>query len=83
MVECENHPERAAVGLCMRCRAPVCAACCTRVDEVNHCPACLKELASRPPPAPPSSAPAAALLVAAACLFFYSVFWVARSGLIP
>jgi hypothetical protein len=28
----------------MRCRKYICAACCTRLDGVNHCHACLKEL---------------------------------------
>jgi hypothetical protein len=28
----------------MRCRVIICAACCTRVNGVNHCHACLKAL---------------------------------------
>lgn len=28
----------------MRCRVVICAACCTRVNGVNHCHACLKAL---------------------------------------
>jgi hypothetical protein len=28
----------------MRCRAVICHACCTRVDGINHCHACLKAL---------------------------------------
>ena len=44
---CRYHPNTAAVGLCMRCRAPVCAACTTRLDGVNHCHACLRALGSR------------------------------------
>jgi hypothetical protein len=31
----------------MRCGAPVCAACTTRLDGVNHCHACLKVLGAR------------------------------------
>jgi hypothetical protein len=41
---CQFHPDRAAVGLCMRCRRTICADCCTRLQGVNHCHACLKEL---------------------------------------
>ncbi len=33
--------------MCMRCRAPGCAACTTRLDGVNHCHACLKALGAR------------------------------------
>jgi hypothetical protein len=28
----------------MRCRVVICTECCTRVDGVNHCHACLKAL---------------------------------------
>jgi hypothetical protein len=31
----------------MRCRAVVCDACCTRLDGVNHCHACLRAMAAR------------------------------------
>jgi hypothetical protein len=31
----------------MRCRAVVCAACTTRLEGVNHCHACLRQLAAR------------------------------------
>jgi hypothetical protein len=44
MSACRYHPDRPAVGVCMRCRAPVCAACTTRLDGVNHCHACLRAL---------------------------------------
>jgi hypothetical protein len=33
----------------MRCRTVICAACCTRVQGINHCHACLERLA-RPRP---------------------------------
>jgi hypothetical protein len=31
----------------MSCRRVICAACCTRVEGVNRCHACLKSLGSR------------------------------------
>ena len=31
----------------MRCRVVICSACCTRVNGVNHCHACLKVLGGR------------------------------------
>jgi hypothetical protein len=31
----------------MRCRSVVCEACTTRLDGVNHCHACLREMAAR------------------------------------
>ena len=47
MAFCHFHPDRAGVGVCIRCRKVICAACRTRVDGVNHCHACLKALGSR------------------------------------
>jgi hypothetical protein len=83
MVSCEFHPDRPGVGVCMRCRAVICAACCTRVDDVNHCHACLKELAARPVRTAGSSTAQAVLALAVACLFFFGVFWAARGSLAP
>jgi hypothetical protein len=31
----------------MRCRRVICAACCTKLDGINHCHACLKALGQR------------------------------------
>ena len=47
MAVCKYHPGRPGVGVCMRCRAVVCAACTTRLEGVNHCHVCLRELAAR------------------------------------
>jgi hypothetical protein len=41
---CHYHEDRPAVGICMRCRRAICAACTTRLDGVNHCHQCLKKL---------------------------------------
>jgi hypothetical protein len=57
MTVCRYHPDQTAIGLCMRCRATICAACCTRLDGINHCHACLKTLAVRPPKPPRRSSP--------------------------
>src|SRR5437763_6584220 len=51
MAVCHIHSDRPAVGVCMRCRGEICAGCCTRLDGVNHCSACLRQLgrtAARP-----------------------------------
>jgi hypothetical protein len=47
MPVCSYHPDRPGVGVCMRCQKVICSACCTRVDGVNHCHACLKALGSK------------------------------------
>ncbi len=47
MPVCFYHADRPGVGVCMRCKRVICAACCTRVDGVNHCHACLKILGSK------------------------------------
>jgi hypothetical protein len=48
---CQNHPEREALGVCVACRARVCAECVTKVDGVNHCAACLAARAASDTPA--------------------------------
>jgi hypothetical protein len=42
---CPNHPQREAIGICVRCRARVCSECATKVDGINYCVSCLAELA--------------------------------------
>ncbi len=41
---CRYHPERDAIGVCMRCRAVICSECSTRIDGINHCRPCLEVL---------------------------------------
>jgi hypothetical protein len=47
MRTCHFHSDRPGIGICMRCRVVICSACCTRVNGVNHCHACLKVLGGR------------------------------------
>jgi hypothetical protein len=42
---CPNHPQREAIGICVRCRRRVCSECATKVDGINYCVDCLAELA--------------------------------------
>jgi hypothetical protein len=83
MAPCEYHPDRPGIGVCVRCRAVICSECCTRVDDINHCHACLKELAGRPIRQAGSSTARAVLLLTLACLFFLGIFWAARGSLTP
>ncbi len=81
MHACFYHEDRAAVGICMRCRRPICAACTTRLDGVNHCHQCLKELSRRAaePRVGSGSGFAVALvllLVGCFCLFLECLFLV-------
>jgi len=47
MAWCDYHPDSTAVGMCMRCEARICTACCTRLEGINHCHRCLNELGKR------------------------------------
>ncbi len=74
MRACSYHDDRPAVGICMRCRRPICAACCTRLDGVNHCHRCLKELGRRsaePRTAPTSGAVLAVVVLLAGFLMLF------------
>ncbi len=87
MAVCRYHPDRQGIGVCMRCRAVICAACCTRVDGVNHCHACLKALGRRAEPRRPGQGVAdtvgAVCLLGFAYLFFFGVLWLAQGSLAP
>src|SRR5713226_5855295 len=63
MAVCHYHPDRIGVGVCMRCRVVICAACCTRVDGINHCHACLKAMGQAVERSTPHLAPVTALAI--------------------
>jgi hypothetical protein len=69
----------------MRCRVVICAACCTRVDGINHCHSCLKALGHRK--AAPSGrgcgTVAAIGLLGLTWLFFFGVFWLVQGAFAP
>jgi hypothetical protein len=44
---CRHHPEQAARGVCVHCGTPLCLACITKIDGINHCQDCLAGLAQR------------------------------------
>jgi hypothetical protein len=83
---CHFHADRPGVGICVRCRRVICAACCTRLDGVNHCHACLAALArvgggrgrSRA-----LGALAGVLLLAAAWSFLLVLGWLLAGRLAP
>jgi hypothetical protein len=83
---CTYHRDRPGVGVCMRCRSVICAECTTRVDGINHCHACLKELGGTAAVASGrriSGIAAALLIIAATWLFFAVLFWVGEGVLAP
>ncbi len=41
---CSQHSLREAVGICVRCREPMCSECVTKIDGINHCRSCLEAL---------------------------------------
>ena len=42
---CQNHAQREAIGVCVRCRARMCSECATKIDGINYCVSCLAGLA--------------------------------------
>ena len=86
MAVCKYHPDRAGVGVCMRCRAVICADCRTRVDGINHCHACLRALGRSPERQSrvrlPEAVTALLFLVVAGVLFF-GLFWQVQGQLTP
>ncbi|MFT3927870.1 MAG: hypothetical protein QM778_35410 [Myxococcales bacterium] len=41
---CSRHPQRDAVGVCVRCSNAFCSDCLTKLDGINHCQTCLTNL---------------------------------------
>jgi hypothetical protein len=83
---CVYHPENVGIGVCMQCRSVICSACCTRLDGINHCHACLKRMARRravPAGPPRSQAPAAVVLLSLAWLALFGVLLLAEGKLAP
>jgi hypothetical protein len=86
MAVCRYHPDRPGIGICLRCRSAVCEDCCTRIDGVNHCHACLKALGRRTEPRRSGRAAlvtGALGLLGLAWLFFFGVLWLAQGRLAP
>ena len=71
---CFYHEDRPAVGICMRCRRTICAACCTRLDGVNHCFQCLKDMARRAAQPARAAAGGSGVVAAVALLAAGSLF---------
>jgi len=73
------------MGLCMRCRVCICASCCTQLQGINHCHACLKALAERPPKPPRrfSAVWGAGLLLVGLCGLLFGLLWLTQGGLAP
>lgn len=85
MARCASHPETSGVGICARCRAVVCAACCTRLQGINHCPHCLEALARPSRPRRPSAAARilAAVVWAVAVSMLGGLLWLVQGSLAP
>jgi hypothetical protein len=69
----------------MRCRATICLECCTRLDGINHCHACLKTLAVRPVKPQRRLSPiwSAGLVVAGVWFVLFCLLVAASGGLAP
>jgi hypothetical protein len=82
MTACRYHPDRPGVGICVRCRAVICAACSTQLEGINYCFACLKEMASRPARPVSTRSPwwAPALVLVCSSVVFFVLLWLARSS---
>jgi hypothetical protein len=86
MAVCYYHPNRPGVGVCVRCRTVICAACSTRLDGINHCHRCLSKLGTRPeakPGAIGSGVVLAAVLLAVAWLVLLGLFWLVGGAFAP
>lgn len=80
---CLNHPDRDAVGVCVKCRKYVCAECATRIEGVNYCADCLPRVGDRKTGAGRSWEKPAALFITISCLAVCSVLLGTCALLLP
>jgi hypothetical protein len=85
VASCRYHPDTPGVGLCVRCRTVICAACCTRLQGINHCHECLKVLARGPgrPRGGAGSVLAALGLLALGAALLFGLLLLAQGQLAP
>jgi hypothetical protein len=83
---CHYHPDRPGIGICMRCRVVICAACTTRLDGINHCHLCF-QARGQPDQAQRTFSASAylggLLVLGLGWLFFVTVFWSLEGYLTP
>jgi hypothetical protein len=81
---CFYHGDRPGIGVCVRCRRVICSDCCTRLEGINHCHACLRKLAQRSEGAGRdllSQGMSAGLLVGMGWLVLFALLWL-TSGIL-
>ena len=86
MAYCKYHEDRPGIGICMRCRGVICASCCTRVEGINYCHACLRTLgrrAERPRSDQSGQGVLAVLVLGVAWVFFAGVLWLLQGSFAP
>jgi hypothetical protein len=85
MRTCHFHSDRPGIGICMRCRMVICSACCTRINGVNHCHACLKALGGRREEKRSSGLGivVAGLLLSLAWLVLFGLCWAVSGRMAP
>jgi hypothetical protein len=86
MAACQFHRDRPGIGVCMRCRRVICAACCTKLDGVNHCHACLRALGQERTPEKTGRMAAwmtAGLLLGVSWLVLCGILWLVQGRLAP
>jgi hypothetical protein len=83
---CSQHALREAVGICVRCRAPLCSDCITKIDGINHCASCLSTLTAsvrRKSEKPRQSPTKAAFAVALGACLLSLLTWLSLEVLMP
>jgi hypothetical protein len=83
MIACRYHPDRPGVGLCVRCRSFICAACSTQLEGINYCFVCLKALAERPTRTPATRSPlwASGVVLVVTWAAIVALLWLVRGNL--
>jgi len=80
---CSHHGSEPAVGICVRCQAPLCKACITKIDGINHCKDCLDQLAEPPVVAAKPLAAPGRLGLVFGVFVLSALSWLSLTALLP
>jgi hypothetical protein len=74
---CSYHPQTPGIGICIECRAVICAECTTQFEGINRCARCLAQKTRAPSVLRSGNQFSVANLVLAA-LSFFLIFGIVR-----
>ncbi len=81
---CQNHIDREAIGICIKCRARICSECVTQIEGVNHCVSCFGTAGAKQQATPQSASFALSVALASvSAVVLVAVVWIVLEVAFP